>query len=107
MYYQANKPYTFLDPGAKDLRCYGGFVAAFKGKDEFEGRLKPGEEIVVELTTDLPDRKTVPELMKLTKPIVWRVQLRRGMVETRKGLQPATAVVGVEFTTSAIEKVQG
>jgi phage FluMu protein Com len=101
LYYQSNKPYTFLDPGAKELRCYGGFVAPSKD----DGKLQPGEEMFVELIT--ADRDKTPEVMKLTKPLVWRVQLRRGMVETRKGDQPATAVVGVEFTVAAIEKAAG
>lgn len=101
-YHKANKPYTYLDPGVEKLCCYGGYVE-FKGKDP-QGYLRPGEEMITDLTTDLKDRDKTVEMVKSNQPLVWRVQVRRGMVKTSQGMQSATAVIGVEFTSAAIEK---
>jgi len=36
--------------------------------------------------------------------LLWRVQVRRGFVEVRGSQVSATAVVGVEFNTKAIDR---
>jgi hypothetical protein len=66
--------------------------------------LKPGEEREYVVFTDVD-----PELLKTVKgakdPLLWRVQVRRGLIEFRGKEVPVTAIVGVEFTREQIEKL--
>jgi hypothetical protein len=73
--------------------------------------LKPGEEMTTFVCTN-PDDKAAKALDGYQGPLLWRVQLRRGLVgwTTKKGVQredSATAVVGVEFTAADVIKEPG
>jgi hypothetical protein len=70
--------------------------------------LKPGEEMTTFVCTNPQDR-AVKALDSYQGPLLWRVQLRRGLVKwtTRLGVEredSVTAVVGVEFTSAAVKK---
>jgi hypothetical protein len=43
-------------------------------------------------------------VVHLDTPLVWRVQVRRGLVNVRGSQVSATAVIGVEFSAKDIEK---
>ena len=108
--------YTILEMG--DRKFFGGplkwiSLAAARRPDSHANieyvyqqlvnqELKPGEEMTTFVCTN-PDDKAVKALNSYQGPLLWRVQLRRGLVKwtTRTGVEredSATAVVGVEFT---------
>jgi hypothetical protein len=105
---QEFKPYTFLHSRDLVYRVYGGYLrfATSKGDDrEGGGELKPGEEEIIEITTMDQDRqKDLKRILTSQDKVLWRIQLRRGLVEVSGREQPlsATAIVGVEFPVSAI-----
>lgn len=102
----SNHPYTFLDAGNDDY-IFGGFVdhrRAAKDGLTAGARLDPGEEMVAVLTTRPEDRGKVRALVKSNKELVWRVQIRRGLVMVDDAPRSATAVIGVEFPARAIER---
>jgi hypothetical protein len=112
-----SKPYTFVEAGSK--RFYGGpFKWRPRGGGEgyrdpdpreyVQGQendakvLKPGEERQVTVCTD-PEK---PEVLRAVKrypdAMVWRVQLRRGLVTTGDGEVSVSAVIGVDFRAADI-----
>jgi hypothetical protein len=103
--------YTFLEVGKKD-RFYGGYLEYRKGppgKEEAypNGILRPGQEMVALLTTEDKYRKDVRTVMKSQGPLLWRVQVRRGLLPFGDAQRSATAVVGIEFGTGSIERPKG
>jgi hypothetical protein len=103
----APKPYTFLEAGK--LRLYGASVEWFTGKigEELpaaDKELKPGKEMTVTLTTLPEDRGLIPQVLKEESPLLWRVQLRRGLDTGAKLGWVMSCVVGVEFKSSEIGK---
>jgi hypothetical protein len=100
-------PYTFLESSSgSPANIYGAFLAFRKNTtDEDAGRdsLKPGEETVILLSTN-SNKKGVAVIAKGNDTYTWRVQLRRGFVRYQNKDVPATAVIGVEFTSSQIER---
>lgn len=66
--------------------------------------LKPGEsrEYVVFTNEDSTIASTV---RKMTEPLLWRVQVRRGLIEFKGKDIPVTAIIGVEFQSSDIENL--
>lgn len=107
-----NKPYTFIE---SDPPIYGGYTARFKnpaGKrddndnGEFSGVIRPSEAVYAELITyDKEDvRASISRLIASGQPILWRVHVRRGLVTSNGRSVSASAVIGVEFLPSAIEK---
>ncbi len=118
------RPYTYLDGGKRVGKLYGGFLEFFKGPNdqrvgervddqlnnkerELSSIIRPGQDIYIQLTTaDKYRDAQVRELLKTAGPLVWRVQFRRGLVSVRDQRLSATAVIGVEFFTRAIEKTK-
>ncbi|MCI0685285.1 MAG: hypothetical protein L0Y71_24570 [Gemmataceae bacterium] len=107
----AGKPYTFLERVSKTKlpRIYGGTLVQLKGAPGAERPLDPevgigpGEEAVIQLTSE-PEyaQREVGNFVKAREPLVWRVQVRRGMVQVDGKDVPATTVIGVEFTARDI-----
>lgn len=105
------KPYTFIEPLGKDAsaRFYGAYAQWQVGlripetKDHFY-RVRPGEEMLIKLTTRDKDRNRARQLVENPQDVMWRVQVRRGFMPTRHGPKSATCVVGVLFNTAAVEK---
>jgi hypothetical protein len=60
--------------------------------------------MIVHLTTGPKDRKSVRWFLEHPQDMVWRVQVRRGLMSTSNGPRSATAVIGVVFNTAALEK---
>jgi hypothetical protein len=102
------KPYTFLEPptGKASDRLYGGYLYWQVGKKEVDHyhRIKPGQEMLIQLTTRDLDRSRAKRLLEKDQDVLWRIQVRRGFLPTSQGPKSATAVIGVEFNTGAIEK---
>jgi hypothetical protein len=95
-----DRPYTFLALGPDpDQRIYGANIEHREGLDP-DGTLHPGKEEVLTLSTD-PDYVDLEDLLALLDraqtPILWRVQVRRGLVRVRGKDVSATAVVGVRL----------
>ncbi len=83
----------------------------FVDKQAVNQELKPGEEMTTFVCTN-PDDRAARALDGYQGPLLWRVQLRRGLVAwtTKKGARredSATAVVGVEFTSADVGKAPG
>jgi hypothetical protein len=108
----SNRPYTLLDMGG--TRFFGGPIkymprghqGQFRGDDPREyvkgqehdnQALKPGEERTSIICTDPNNREILKTLKSYQGPLVWRVQLRRGLVQIGEREVSATAVVGVVF----------
>jgi hypothetical protein len=102
-----DRPYTFLEvEQAPLLRFYGGAIDA--AGDPVEGMtyakaLEPGEKMTTLVCTD-PDADVKKALRDYHGPWLWRVQVRRGLVQVRDREVSATAVVGIEFTGKDVVK---
>jgi hypothetical protein len=104
------KPYTMLEIGAR--RFYGGALDWSRKNEYIKGQdvnreLKPGEEMTTFICTN-PEEHALKALDSYDGRLLWRVQLRRGLVRwtTRDGVEredPATAVIGVEFTPADVQ----
>ena len=110
----SGRPYTFLERISKEKlnRIYGGDVDFFRGapgrEQRFDGEIGPGEEAVVHITSNEDYRKReVPNFVKAPERLVWRVQVRRGLVRMDGKDVPATTVIGVEFTAREIVRGGG
>jgi hypothetical protein len=110
----SGRPYTFLERISKDKlnRIYGGDVDFFRGapgrEQRFDGEIGPGEEAVVHITSNEDYRKReVPNFVKAPERLVWRVQVRRGLIRVDGKDVPATTVIGVEFTARDIVRGGG
>jgi hypothetical protein len=114
------KPYTLLEMG--DRKFYGGplpwisLATARKTRDyidyvdkqEVNTELKPGEQMTTFFCTN-PEDHVVKALEGYQGRLLWRVQLRRGLVKwtTQNGVtreDPATTVVGIEFAAADVTK---
>jgi hypothetical protein len=100
-------PYTYLDLGQKKI--YGGFPEWLRGpegkEERFGGDIAPGQEELIRIVTSPKFKDDVKRIANSQATLLWRVQVRRGFVETRAGNQvSATAVVGVEFSAQDIIK---
>jgi hypothetical protein len=107
------KPYTYLDVG--DKRFYGGPIdwanaiprrenpLQYIAEQHQDKELKPGEEMDTIVCTN-PRDNVENDLKAYHGPLIWRVQLRRGLVEVRQHDASATAVIGVEFNDSDVKR---
>jgi hypothetical protein len=97
--------YSFLEFG--NQRLYGGTIQAFKPAADgrrpagapFEGVLGPGEEMVAALST-LPDRVHIARVKNIVNyrgPLLWRIQIRRGLEDVAGRSVSATMVLGITF----------
>jgi hypothetical protein len=111
-------PYTFLTLG--DKRFFGGPLdwqphTMAKGDrfreprmlvvgQDLDKELGPGEEMNTFICTDPQDRATATlEKLKDKGPYLWRVQVRRGLVQVGDRELSASAVVGVEFNRADVQ----
>jgi hypothetical protein len=101
----APKPLTFLRIGTDHV--YGGEWSCFRNERRFDGRLEPGEEMIARLVTDRRDANTIKQLDELSGPLVWRIQVRRGLVRGNDGKEySATGVVGVVFKAKDVQPME-
>jgi hypothetical protein len=101
---KALMPYTFLESGKEESsRVYGGKWRTLQEGRPFKGRLSPGDEMTAQLTTDPRDRDQVQALKGFAGPLLWRVQVRRGLVLFKGEEVSTTAVVAVEFAAGDIK----
>jgi hypothetical protein len=108
---QDPKPYTFLEIDAR--RLYGGPLPwsgmRRDARPALEGQahqmLQPGEQVSTFVATD-PDEPVDKLVMNHRGDLLWRVQVRRGLVRVGEREVPATAVIGVQFHAADIEKPQ-
>jgi len=108
----SNRPYTLLDIGGS--RFFGGPIKwrprtkpgqfraddpreFVKGQEHDNQILKPGEERTSIICTDPSNREILQTLRSYQGPLVWRVHLRRGLVQVGEREVSTTAVVGVVF----------
>jgi hypothetical protein len=105
-----SKPYTFLELGSR--RLYGGPLPWDRRKSRQEAEtvegqayrvLAPGEEITTVVCTD-PEDHVADLLAAYHGDLLWRVQVRRGLVRVGTREVPATAVVGVHFRDTDVVK---
>ena len=108
-----NEPYTFLQSESKSLSpIYGGYLRyqkAFDGKEEAAETyaIGPGERSFMVLQTRETYRNAhVAKIVKSDETYLWRVQVRRGYVKNKGKDVSATAVIGVEFSASEIERAK-
>jgi hypothetical protein len=74
------------------------------GQQKDSAILKPGETSSTVIVTEPKDQ--VPSALRAHRgKLVWRVQLRRGLVKTKDRQVSATFVMGVEFDKEQIEKM--
>jgi len=104
------KPYTGLNIGQECL--WGGALSWRAGqrpeeRDSIAGQqykmLQPGEQLATLVCTD-PQEHVGRLLANYRGDLVWRVQVRRGLVQVRDREYPATAVIGVQFKDTDIVK---
>jgi hypothetical protein len=69
-------------------------------------RLRPQEELTTLICTD-PDDHVARLLASARGPLLWRVQVRRGLVPVRDREVSSTAVIGVEFEPDQIQRPKG
>ena len=110
--YGSSRPYTLLEIGGK--KFFGGPIqwrprtnrGAFraddprehvKGQEKDNEVLKPGADRTSILCTDPSKREILQTFQGSQGPLVWRVHLRRGLVDVGDREVSATAVVGVIF----------
>jgi hypothetical protein len=105
---KSGMPFTYLIVGKE--RFYGGPISVAEREERQEtikgqrlGReLKPGDEMDTFICSS-PEDPVKEAVEANTQPMLWRVQVRRGFVETpNRGERPASAVIGVEFTRDDI-----
>lgn len=72
--------------------------------ENLDKTLEPGEEMTAFLCTDGDDSST-QAIYTYHGPMLWRLQVRRGLVPVGAKEIPATAVIGVEFSTTDIKQI--
>ncbi len=103
----ARKPYTFLET-ASNSRFYGGNLDYMQGNPaqgpKGDGALSPGQEMIILVNTrnDLDSLRKVKELAP--GRMLWRVQVRRGLMAIRGKDVSVTTVIGVEFDKEQIQR---
>jgi hypothetical protein len=117
--YGLSRPHTLLETDGK--RFFGGPIqwrprtnrGAFraddpreyvKGQEDDNQVLKPGERRTSVLCTDPGNREILQAVQASKGPLVWRIHLRRGLVDLGDREVSATAVVGVVFDKKDILK---
>ncbi len=102
--------YTHLESKSQNIkRIYGAYLDYHKnlqGQDDPVGSavLSPNAETLIVLKTEPHHKKQVAEIAKATDSYTWRIQVRRGFVKVDGKNVSATAVIGVEFSSTDIER---
>lgn len=82
------------------------FTSGRQFEKEQENDLKPlgpGETREYCIYTATSDTKVIPAVTASKDPVLWRVQLRRGVTEFNGKNVPVTALIGVEFKGSDVK----
>jgi hypothetical protein len=102
------RPYTFLEMGQK--RFYGGPIPwgqRAQARESIEGQhygaLEPGDRMTTLVCTDPADHVR-ESLDAYHGSLLWRVQVRRGLVRLADREISATAVVGVKFSDGQVSR---
>ncbi len=66
--------------------------------------LKPGEARDYVVFTDF-DQQILKAVSESNDKILWRVQVRRGLIDFKGKDVPVTAIIGVEFKSSDVKNV--
>ncbi len=113
----SSKPYTHLVVGTQ--RFYGGPIDVLRvasrrikrqfvsGQDNDDRPLPPGEERQTVICSDTQDGSL--EAVKSyagTDPILWRIELRRGLTQFRGQDLSICAVIGVQFNRGDVQKAK-
>src|SRR5438132_9486331 len=110
--YGSSRPYTLLEVNGK--KFFGGPIAwrprtnrgvfraddpreYVKGQENDNQVLKPGSDRTSIFCTDPNNREILQTLQGSNGPLVWRLHLRRGLVDVGDREVSATAVIGVVF----------
>jgi hypothetical protein len=104
-------PYTFLDVGG-GRRLYildrEWEKTPPRQRDKlFDGILQPGEQMTAKFRIGKDDKRAQWAVQAAPARLLWRVQLRRGLVAVHDTEVSATAVIGVEFSPRAIGNETG
>jgi hypothetical protein len=111
----SDQPYTLVDVGGRKI--YGGVVEYLTdpgntertwlaGQEDDDKPLGPGQSRETVLLTR--PRDTVYDIVqKAAGPVVWRMQVRRGVVPFQGTDVPVSAVVGVSFTAADVKASAG
>jgi hypothetical protein len=103
---QDSKPYTFLEIG--DRHYYGGPLPWHPGRERWIAgqtyrNLQPGEQFHTLVCTDPADHVS-EALAQTSGELLYRIQIRRGLVAVGEREVSATAVVGVVFQQKDIQR---
>jgi hypothetical protein len=107
---EGRKPYTYLEVNGR--RFFGGPLPwkpdkPPQSRDTIEGQdyvfLHPGERTTALVCTD-PQDQVGKAVANYHGSLLWRVHLRRGLVQVGPRQLPATAVIGVVFRDADIVK---
>jgi hypothetical protein len=104
---EGEKPLSVVEAGP--ARYYGGparwraTVPKVIEGTNYDKALEPGESDEYLVCTNCYEAET-QKLGKYTGPLLWRVQVRRGLVRYRDKDLSATAVIGVEFNDKDIAR---
>jgi hypothetical protein len=115
---RSNRPYMFVEIGAR--KFYGGPFRwqprassglhrepdpreYIQGQEKDAEVLKPGEERKAIVCTNPENRAVLQALHRHQGPIVWRVQLRRGLVDRGEREIAVSAVIGVDFQPTDVQ----
>jgi hypothetical protein len=104
-----DKPYTFLEVGSE--RFYGGpleWISGRRSTEYIQGQeqdrqpLGPGEERTTLICSNPRFGKLLSSVQKHNSTMLWRVRLRRGLVEVRNKEMSLSTVIGVQFSAADI-----
>jgi DNA-directed RNA polymerase subunit RPC12/RpoP len=107
---KSGMPFTYLTVGKTHF--YGGPIGAAEREErresikgqKLEQELGPGEELETFICTS-PDDGVREAVERASQPMLWRIQVRRGFVQTpNRGELSASAVIGVVFTREEVER---
>lgn len=111
--YANDRPYTFVDVGGR--KFFGGIIEYItepgntertwlQGQEDDNKPLGPGESRETVFLTR-PSDAVFDAVQKSASAAVWRVQVRRGLVNYGGKEIPVSAVVGVAFTAADVKRV--
>jgi hypothetical protein len=108
--FESNMPFTYLEAeGPPVRRFYGGPDLSPRQTvegQELDAVLRPGESVTTFVCTDPddPDNAVARLLASYHGPLLYRVRVRRGLVQLHGKEASATAVIGVEFTAADVRR---
>lgn len=103
------EPYSFVETKSHNFaNLYGAYLGYLKNVEDTEeprgeALLRPGQETTIVLKTYENHEKQITKLVAAKENLVWRVQVRRGLVKYKNRDVSTTAVIGVEFNAGSVE----